>query len=31
MKYCNPSLKLAYNISQVFGMTIEDVFVFSNN
>ena len=24
----NPSLKLAYDISQVFGMTIEEVFVF---
>jgi putative transcriptional regulator len=27
----NPSLKLAYDIAQVFGMTIEEVFVFSNN
>jgi len=24
----NPSLKLAYDISQVFGMKIEEVFVF---
>ena len=24
----NPSLKLAYNIAQVFGMKIEEVFVF---
>ncbi|MCD4711353.1 MAG: helix-turn-helix transcriptional regulator [Bacteroidales bacterium] len=24
----NPSLKLAYDIAQVFGMTIEEVFVF---
>ena len=24
----NPSLKLAYDITQVFGMTIEEVFVF---
>ena len=24
----NPSLKLAYDISQVFGMKIEDVFIF---
>jgi len=27
----NPSLKLAYDIARVFGMTIEEVFVFSNN
>ena len=27
----NPSLKLAYDIAQVFGMKIEEVFVFSNN
>ncbi|MCK4345748.1 MAG: helix-turn-helix transcriptional regulator [Bacteroidales bacterium] len=25
----NPSLKLAYNISRVFDLTIEEVFVFS--
>ncbi len=24
----NPSLKLAYDIAQVFGMTIEEIFVF---
>ena len=24
----HPSLKLAYDIAQVFGMTIEEVFVF---
>ncbi len=27
----NPSLKLAYDIARVFGMKIEEVFVFSNN
>ncbi|MBD3287250.1 helix-turn-helix domain-containing protein [candidate division KSB1 bacterium] len=26
----NPSLKLAYDISRVFGKTIEDVFLFEN-
>lgn len=25
----NPSLKLAYDISKVFGVTIEEVFIFS--
>jgi len=24
----NPSLKLAYDVSKVFGLTIEDVFIF---
>ena len=27
----NPSLKLAYDIAQVFGMKIEEVFVFEPN
>lgn len=27
----NPSLKLAYDISRVFKLTIEDVFVFDEN
>jgi putative transcriptional regulator len=27
----NPSLQLAYSISQVFNMAIEDVFIFSQN
>lgn len=26
----NPSLKLAYDISRVFGLVIEDVFVFND-
>ncbi|MEN8228985.1 MAG: helix-turn-helix transcriptional regulator [Bacteroidota bacterium] len=26
-----PSLKLAYDIAQIFGMSIEEVFVFSQN
>jgi putative transcriptional regulator len=27
----NPSLKLAYDIAQVFSLTIEEVFVFESN
>ncbi len=27
----NPSLRLAYDISRVFGMTIEEVFIFDEN
>jgi len=27
----NPSLKLAYDIARVFGMKIEEVFVFDSN
>ena len=30
-EYCYPSLKLVYDIAWLFGMTIEEVFVFSNN
>ncbi len=31
MKYCNPSLKLAHDIAQLFRIKIEEVFVFSEN
>jgi putative transcriptional regulator len=27
----NPSLKLAYDISKVFGVTIEEIFIFDRN
>lgn len=27
----NPSLKLAYDISKVFDLTIEEIFLFDNN
>ncbi len=31
MRYRNSSQKLAYDIAHLFGMTIGEVFVFSNN